>query len=165
MNRFITPLVAASLCLVAPGLAFATDLTLGKLKIAAPYVRAMVPGAEVGGGYMTITNTGGTNDRLIAVSSSRAVKVEVHEMKMDNDVMVMRQLAGGLPLPAGKSVELKPGSYHLMFMDVVDPFKQGETIRARLTFEKAGSIDVDFPVGSAVARKADAGDDHANAAE
>lgn len=165
MTRFISHFVAASLWLAAPGLAFASEVTLGNLKITAAYVRAMVPGAEVGGGYMTITNTGGIGDRLIAASSSRAVKVEVHEMKMDKDVMVMRQLAGGLPLLADKTVELKPGSYHLMFMDVIDPFKQGETIRARLTFEKAGSIDLDFPVGSAVASKADNGGEHANAAE
>ncbi|MGM4982234.1 MULTISPECIES: copper chaperone PCu(A)C [Rhizobium] len=165
MTRFTSHFVAASLCLAAPGLAFASEVTLGNLKIAAAYVRAMVPGAEVGGGYVSITNSGRTDDRLIAASSSRAVKVEVHEMKMDKDVMVMRQLAGGLPLPAGKTVDLKPGSYHLMFMDVIDPFKQGETIRARLTFEKAGSIDVDFPVGSAVASKADNGGEHANAAE
>ena len=79
--------------------------------------------------------------------------------------MLMRQLENGLALPAGKTVDLKPGSYHLMFMDVIDPFKQGETIRARLTFEKAGSIDVDFPVGSAVASGADNGGEHANAAE
>ncbi|WP_271025251.1 copper chaperone PCu(A)C [Rhizobium sp. RCAM05973] len=165
MNRFISSFVAASLSLAAPGLASATEVTLGNLKIAAPYVRAMVPGAEVGGGYVTITNSGRTDDRLIAASSSRAVKVEVHEMKMDNDVMVMRKLKNGLALPAGKTVQLKPGSYHLMFMDVIDPFKQGETIRAKLTFEKAGSIDVDFPVGSAVASKADNGGEHANAAE
>ncbi|NRP86745.1 hypothetical protein GFPCMMHI_02653 [Ensifer adhaerens] len=165
MTRFISHFVAASLCLAAPGLAFASEVRLGNLKIAAAYVRAMVPGAEVGGGYVSIANSGRTDDRLIAASSSRAVKVEVHEMKMDKDVMVMRQLAGGLPLPAGKTVDLKPGSYHLMFMDVIDPFKQGETIRARLTFEKAGSIDVDFPVGSAVASKADNGGEHANAAE
>lgn len=165
MNRFIRSFVAASLCLAAPGLASATDVTIQNLKITAPYVRAMVPGAEVGGGYLTITNTGSTNERLMAASSSRAVKVEVHEMRMDNDVMVMRKLENGLTLPAGKTVQLKPGSYHLMFMDVVDPFKRGETIRAKLTFEKAGSVDVDFPVGSAVASKASNGGEHANAAE
>ena len=118
MNRFIRSFVAACLCLTVPGLASAAETTLGKLRIAAPYVRAMVPGAEVGGGYVTITNTGSTDDRLIAASSSRAIKVEVHEMKMDNDVMVMRKLESGLALPAGKTVQLKPGSYHLMFMDV-----------------------------------------------
>ncbi|MFS8044546.1 copper chaperone PCu(A)C [Rhizobium sp. BR 314] len=165
MNRFISSLVAASLCVAAPGLACAADITLGSLKIANPYARAMVPGAEVGGGYMTITNSGKTDDRLISATSSRAAKVEIHEMKMDKDVMAMRKLESGLALPAGKSVQLKPGSYHVMFMDVIVPFKQGETIRARLTFEKAGSIDVDFAVGSAIAKKADIGGDHANAAE
>lgn len=165
MNRFIRSFLTASLCLAAPSLAFAADLTFGNLKIAAPYVRAMVPGAEVGGGYLTITNTGQTDDRLMTGSSPRAIKVEVHEMKMDNEIMVMRKLESGLAIPAGQTVQLKPGSYHLMFMDVVQPFKEGETIRAKLTFEKAGSIDIDFPVGSAVASKAMSGGDHANAVE
>lgn len=140
-------------------MASAEDIKIGDLKISDPYVRAMVPGAPVGGGYMTITNTGTTDDRLITASSPRAGKVEIHEMKMDNDVMIMRQLANGLALPAGKTVELKPGGYHVMFMKVGEPFQQGQTIKTTLTFEKAGSVEVDFPVGSAVAKKAGSDDD------
>lgn len=151
MHKRTLALAALGLALLSSSLAFAEDVKIGNLTIAAPYVRAMVPGAPVGGGYMTITNTGNANDRLVAASSPRAVTVQIHEMKMDNDVMIMRELAGGLVIPAGKTVELKPGGYHVMFMKVAEPFLQGQTVKATLRFEKAGSVDVDFPVGSIAA--------------
>ncbi|TXI11151.1 MAG: copper chaperone PCu(A)C [Rhizobium sp.] len=146
-------LAAFGLASRTSSIAAADDVKIGSLVISAPYVRAMVPGAPVGGGYLTITNTGNTDDRLVSASSPRAATVQIHEMKMDNDVMVMRELADGLPIPAGKAVELKPGGYHVMFMKVAEPFLQGQIVRATLTFERAGSVDVDFPVGSIAANK------------
>lgn len=107
---------------------------------------SMVPGAKVGDGYLTITNTGSEPDRLIAASSDRARTVQLHQMSMDNGIMTMRELKGGLAIPAGQTVTLAP-NYHLMFQDVTKPFKQGETIRAVLSFEKAGTVTVDFAVG------------------
>ncbi|SCB18893.1 copper chaperone PCu(A)C [Rhizobium hainanense] len=151
MLKHIFALAAFELAFLSSSLAFAEDVKIGNLTIAAPYVRAMVPGAPVGGGYMTITNMGNTDDRLVAASSPRAATVQIHEMKMDNDVMIMRELADGLAIPAGKTVELKPGGYHVMFMKVAEPFLQGQTVRATLRFEKAGSVDIDFPVGSIAA--------------
>ena len=153
MQKPISALAAFGLAFLSSSLASADDVKIGNLTISAPYVRAMVPGAPVGGGYMTITNTGGTDDRLVAASSPRAATVQIHEMKMDNDVMIMRELAGGLAIPAGKTIELKPGGYHLMFMKVATPFLQGQTVRTSLKFEKAGTADVDFPVGSIATNK------------
>ena len=155
MLKRIFALAAFGLALFSSSLAFAGDVKIGNLTISAPYVRAMVPGAPVGGGYLTITNKGDTDDRLVAASSSRAATVQLHEMKMDKDVMIMRELPDGLPIPAGKTVELKPGGYHVMFMKIAEPFLQGQTIRTTLTFEKAGSVDIDFPVGSLAASKPD----------
>ena len=153
MQKPIFALAAFGLAFLSSSLASADDVKIGNLTISAPYVRAMVPGAPVGGGYMTITNTGGTDDRLMAASSPRAATVQIHEMKMDNDVMIMRELAGGLAIPAGKTIELKPGGYHLMFMKVAAPFLQGQTVRTSLKFEKAGTAEIDFPVGSIAANK------------
>jgi copper(I)-binding protein len=121
----------------------------GNIEIAHPNARAMVPGAKVGGGYLTITNHGAADDRLVGVTSDRAVSAEVHLMSVDGGVMTMRAVSGGLVVPAGKTVELKPGGYHIMFMDVAQPFRAGETIKATLTFEKAGAMEVDFSVGNA----------------
>ncbi|MDR6669284.1 copper uptake system-associated protein [Rhizobium sp. 1399] len=107
---------------------------------------SMVPGAKVGDGYLVITNSGSEPDRLVAASSDRAKTVQLHQMTMANGIMTMRELKGGLAIPAGQTVTLAP-NYHLMFQDVIKPFKQGETIRAVLSFEKAGEITVDFAVG------------------
>lgn len=100
-------------------------------------------------GYLTITNTGETDDRLIGVSSERSKKAEIHEMAMDHDVMIMRELPTGLAIPAGKSVKLNPGGYHLMFMDITEPFKEGQIGKVTLNFEKSGSVIIDVSVGPA----------------
>jgi periplasmic copper chaperone A len=107
---------------------------------------SMVSGAKVGDGYLVITNSGSEPDRLIAARSDRAKTVQLHQKSMDNGIMTMRELKGGLAIPAGQTVTLAP-NYHLMFQDVEKPFRQGETIRAVLSFEKAGEITVDFAVG------------------
>src|SRR5690606_18204209 len=73
-------------------------------------------------------------------------RVEIHEMSMQNDVMKMRQLEGGLEIPAGGKVELKSGGYHLMFIQPEKPYKEGETVSVTLEFEKAGKVTIDFPV-------------------
>ncbi|MBY5357675.1 copper chaperone PCu(A)C [Rhizobium leguminosarum] len=147
MSKSVSLIAAFTLACFFSNSAMAGDITIGALRISEPYVRAMVPGAPVGGGYMTITNIGTTDDRLIAASSPRAGTMQIHEMTMDKDVMVMRELTDGLTIPAGKTVELKPGGYHIMFMKVGEPFKQGEMVKSTLTFEKAGTVAIDFPVG------------------
>ncbi len=118
----------------------------GSIRIDHAASHAMVPGAKVGDGYLTITNTGTEPDRLVGASSERAKTVQLHQMSMDNGVMTMRELKGGLVIPAGQTVTLEP-NYHLMFQDIAKPFKQGETIKAVVSFEKAGEVDVNFAVG------------------
>ncbi len=132
--------------MLAFGSAQAHEFKLGQIEIGHPYSRAMLPMAKVGGGYFKITNNGPA-DRLVSVKSERAESVELHEMKMNGAVMEMRELDGGIAIPAKTTVELKPGSYHLMFMGVPQPFKEGEMVKATLVFEKAGSVDVEFAVG------------------
>jgi periplasmic copper chaperone A len=128
---------------------FAMDMTvveLGPLKISKAFAKAMLPGQPAGAGYLVIENTGGEADRLVSATSQASPDVEIHEMKMEGDVMKMRQLAQGLDIPAGGMVELKPGGYHLMFMDVKTPFKEGETLKVELKFEKAGEVQIELPV-------------------
>jgi periplasmic copper chaperone A len=129
--------------------AFAMDMAvveLGLLKISKAYAKAMLPGQPAGAGYLIIENTGGEADRLISATSDASPDVEIHEMKMEGDVMKMRQLSEGLDIPAGGKVELKPGGYHLMFMDVESPFEEGETLKVNLNFEKAGEVQIELPV-------------------
>ena len=126
---------------------FAHDYKLGTLEIKHTYTRATAAGAKVGGGFMTINNSGTQPDKLVSVSGvSFAGKVEVHETKMINNVMEMRELKQGLVIPAKGKVELKPGSYHVMFMDLKEPLVKGKKYKAKLNFEKAGSIEVEFDV-------------------
>jgi len=126
----------------------ADDVKAGDLTISQGWARATPRGAKVGGGYMTIKNDGSAPDSLVSASTDVAGKVEIHEMSMSNGVMKMRPLEGGLTIPAGKSVTLGPGGYHLMFMDLKQPLKQGSHFSGTLEFEKAGKLTVSFPVES-----------------
>ena len=128
--------------------------TVGDLRIDAPFARATLPNAPVGGGFLTITNEGRTDDTLVAARSAAAGHVEVHEMAMDGDVMRMRELADGLPIPAGETVMLTPGGFHLMFMDLQGPLVEGETVDVTLTFEQAGEVTVPLSVGASNASEA-----------
>jgi copper(I)-binding protein len=158
----ITAIVATSLAVSGPAIAqpsgghtprlifaasgMGTEYKAGDLVISAPMAKATPPNAPVSGGYMTITNNGSQSDRLVSVSTPFAPKVEIHEMTMEGDVMKMRPLTGGLEIPAGGSVELKPGGYHVMFMGLTEPLKEGESRKAVLTFEKAGTVEVEFTI-------------------
>lgn len=125
----------------------AHEYKLGDLEIDHPWSRVTPPGAKVAGGFFTIRNHGSTPDRLIAVSGAITNRTEIHEMAVNGEgVMTMRPLADGLEIPAGGKVELKPGSYHVMFMDIERGTKEGENFAGTLTFEKAGAVDVEFAV-------------------
>ncbi|MQW73420.1 DUF1775 domain-containing protein [Sinorhizobium medicae] len=127
----------------------AETVKLGDLDISGGAVKAMLPGAKVGGGGFLVKNNGSVDDRLIAVESPAAGRVELHEMTMENDVMKMRKLDEGIAVPAGETVELKNGGLHLMFMEVEKPFAEGDTVPVTLTFEKAGKVEYVLPVGTA----------------
>ena len=124
----------------------AEDVAAGSMKISAPWVRATPKGASVGAGYMKITNAGTTPDRLVGGSSDVSSRFEVHEMSMDNGVMKMRQVGGGIEIKPGQTVELKPGGYHIMFVGLTKQIAQGEAVKATLQFEKAGKVEVTFAV-------------------
>jgi len=122
--------------------------SLGDLVLTDGFSRATLPNAPVAGGFVTITNTGSADDRLIAANSDVAGHVEVHEMAMEGQVMRMRGLPEGLPIPAGETVTLKPGGYHLMLMDLRQPLTEGETVSVTLTFERAGTVEMPLVIGA-----------------
>jgi copper(I)-binding protein len=130
--------------LVTPALAQGTGNT--SITVEQPWSRATPGGAKTGAVYMTLDNKSGTADRLTGVSSDVADKLQIHEMKVENGVMKMREVAGGLSIPAGGSVALKPGSYHVMLIGLKKPLTVGEKFPLTLTFEKAGNISVTVPV-------------------
>ena len=122
----------------------AHEYLAGAIKIDHPHARATALGQATGGGYMTFVN-GGNSDRLVSASAEVAKGVELHEMKMEGDVMKMRQVEG-IELGGGKTVELKPGGFHLMLVGLKAPLKAGESFPMKLRFEKAGEVTVDVKV-------------------
>ncbi len=114
--------------------------------IAKPWARATADSAKTGAAYFTVTAA--TDDKLVSakVPTSVAGMTEIHEVTMANGAMSMKELAGGLPLPAGTAVELKPGGYHIMLMQLAAPLKSGTSFDLTLTFEKAGTTTISVPV-------------------
>jgi hypothetical protein len=142
-------LTASTLLLIAAlaaSTALATDYKAGAIVISNPWARATPSGASAGAGYFTVTNTGTTPDRLVAVTSEAASKADIHEMSMVNGVMQMRPLKDGLELKPGETVTLKPGGEHVMMTGLKQPLKLGDHFKGTLTFEKAGKVDIEYDV-------------------
>jgi len=139
----LLPLALALAVCAAPALA--QEFKAGDIVVEKPWARATPKGAEVGAGYFVVHNNGAAPDTLTGGSADFAT-VEIHEMKTENGVMQMRELTGGLDIPAHGSVGLAPGGYHLMFTHLAHPLNKGDSVKATLNFEHAGSVDVEFKV-------------------
>lgn len=110
------------------------------------WTNATPPGATVGAGYMTIRNGDEAAARLSGMASGAAERVELHTMSMDNGVMTMRPVEGGLEIPAGGAVELKPGGLHLMLIGLKQPLAEGTTVPVTLVFDSGARVDVALAV-------------------
>ena len=132
---------------LVPASAGAHEYKAGQITIGHPWSRATPAGAKVAAGYLTLKNEGSEPDRLVGASAAIAGKGEIHEMKVDAaGVMTMRPVEGGVALPPGAEVALEPGGFHLMFMDLKAPAVQGQKFKGTLTFEKAGTVEVEYAV-------------------
>jgi copper(I)-binding protein len=117
-----------------------------ELRIEQPWSRATAGNAKTGAGYLKIHNPGTAADRLVAAESPVSARMELHEMAMVDNVMRMRPLERGIPVPAAGEVELKPGGLHLMFIDLKAPLVQGTKIPVTLRFEKKGEVKIELDV-------------------
>ena len=129
---------------VATSAISARDFKSGDLSIGHPHARPTAPSQPTGGGYLTLTSKG-TPDRLVSASTTISESVQLHSMRMEGDVMRMREV-GSVEMPADTLVELKPGGLHLMFVGLKAPLKVGQGFPLRLKFEKAGEVTVDVKV-------------------
>lgn len=140
MKTTIAALVALSACISLPAAAQTT--------VKDAWIRGTVAQQKATGMFAQITSAQG--GKLVSASSPAAGVVEVHEMKMEGDVMRMRAVTGGLDLPAGKTVELKPGGFHVMLMDLKQPLKDGESVAVQLVVEgkdgKKETLSLKVPV-------------------
>ena len=151
--------VAAIAAISLAGPLLAHGFKIGSLEIAHPWSRQTVPGQAVGGGFMVIRNTGRAADRLVAVASPAAAKVGLHSMSMQGGVMRMRPVTGGLAIPAGGTLDLLPGGYHIMLTGLKAPLALGRMVPVTLRFQRAGTITIQLKVES-VGYGMEGGHDH-----
>ena len=139
---FLAAAVVFTAYAVSPALA--DDVKLDNLTISGAFARASPMMAQAGAGFMIITNAGEA-DKLVAAKSDISEVVELHTHIEENGMKAMRKV-DFIDVPANGSVELKPGSYHVMFINLKERLQQGATVNVTLTFEKAGDVAVTLPV-------------------
>jgi hypothetical protein len=131
----------------------AADAEVGDISISGAWAASTPDGVANAAAYLDIANNGGAPDRLIAASSTRAARVELHEVQRttitmgerEEIVLSMREI-DAIDLPPGVTIALAPEGLHLMFIDIDAPFVAGETVPVDLVFERAGPVSVVFPV-------------------
>jgi periplasmic copper chaperone A len=123
----------------------AQEFKAGDIVIEKPWARATPKGAEVGGAFFVVKNNGAAPDKLTGGSADFAT-LEIHQTTSENGVSAMRQLTDGLTIPAHGSVAFAPGGYHLMLTHLTHALIKGDSVKATLTFEHAGSIPIEFNV-------------------
>lgn len=137
------------LCTLALNLAaplMAHGFTAGSLKIDHPWTRETTKGQVVGGGFLTIVNEGKVDDLLVSATTPGAAEVQLHTVTMNNGVMQMRRVKGGIAIPARQVVKLEPGAMHIMFMGLKAPLARGKMLPVALRFRRAGIVKVQFAI-------------------
>jgi hypothetical protein len=135
------------------GMAWPHSHEKGDIQVRHPWSRATPPGAKVAAGYMEIRNNGRQPDRLVSATTAVAQRVEIHITERDGEVMKMREVKS-LEIPARERYELRPGGSHLMLVDITRPLKKGEKLAMRLTFERAGELEIELEVQDLGSRRA-----------
>ena len=133
--------IIAAMPAALPIVGSAQEYRLDPFLIDRPIARATAPGATTGVVFFTISNAGNTTDRLLRASTPIAARVALHQMAVDEGMMKMRAVPS-LELRPGARLELQPGGYHLMLLDLKQPLKAGEKFPITLIFERAGALTV-----------------------
>ena len=147
-TRAVLPrcLALALLALSFAAPAWAQDYRLGALVIEDPWSRATAPGVPVGVGYLVIRNTGEKDDRLVGAQAAIAGRVMLHRSVEEEGMTRMEHQGSGIAVPAGATVALEPGGYHLMLMQLERALEKGEQVPLTLRFEHAGTIGIELEV-------------------
>lgn len=144
--KYCLSVFVLALALVAP--TTLAQYSQGPVKVDHPWSRPTPPGTPMGVGYLNISNSGSSDITLVGAATPRAGSVSIHETSMHDGVMRMAPVKGGLLIPAGTTVELKPHSFHLMLEKLKTPLREGESIPLSLRFEGAGDMQVELTVES-----------------
>jgi copper(I)-binding protein len=138
-----------------PQASSAHDYTVGSITVMHPWARATPGPAKAGAGYLGLKNNGATADRLVKAESNLSKRTELHTHIMEGGVMKMTHVEEGIEVPAGKEVMFEPGGFHVMFMGLKAPFKEGEMLPVTLYFAKAGKVEVQLTVKGVGAKSDD----------
>lgn len=141
--------IFAALALALASAGGAHEYKVGSLHIDHPVIRVASPASKTGAGFMTISNRGKQADRLLSVTTDASNRADLHGTVQQGNVMQMRAQAGGVAIPAGGTVAFAPGGLHVMFIGLKAAMPQGRLIKARLQFERAGTVDVMFKAEAA----------------
>jgi copper(I)-binding protein len=156
--KILTATVLLGLCVTNP--VGAAEYKAGSIRIENPWSRATPKGATTGAGYMIIKNTGTEPDRLIGGTTDVSAGLQIHEMTTEGSVSKMREMKLGVEIKPGETVELRPGSSHVMFVNLKRKLEKGERVKGTLTFERAGTVAVEYPVQAVGVRGAEGGGEH-----
>lgn len=132
----------------SPDATASRSYTLGEIEIGSPWARASSVDASFAGGYFTFANKGATPDRLVAATSPAAERIEIHAIKVVGPDLKMREREGGLAISADTTLTLKPRGYHLLLTGLKKPLQEGERIAVTLSFEAAGTLDIECVVAA-----------------
>jgi copper(I)-binding protein len=138
--------IGAAILILTTSVALPADYTLGPLEIRTPWTRATPKGATIGGGYVEIKNNGTASDKLLSGSVSVASRFQIHSTTIEDGVSKMREVTAGIEIKPGETIKFEPGASHLMFVNLMQPLRQGDAVRGTLMFEHAGTIDIEYVV-------------------
>jgi hypothetical protein len=146
MHRLAAAMCAAAAAIICLGSASANEYEAGPIKIDRPWARPTIGSSKNSAAYMTLSNSGASADKLLAVKSDAAEHVALHESRMDGEIMRMVPVKDGIEVPPHGTVELKPLGLHVMLMGLRKPLKEGETFPMTLVFAKQGEVEVEVKV-------------------
>lgn len=159
--RRLTQFLAAAALTLGAALASAHDFAAGDIRVDHPWARPSISERTPGAAYFTLTNTGAEADRLIAARPvGFAERAELHTHIHDNGVMRMREVEGGVEIPAGETVEFRPGGLHVMLFGLAAPLTEGELHPLVLVFQRAGEVEVGVFVENRAPGGSDSGHHH-----
>lgn len=151
MRKLVLEILVATALTFAAILALAPGVRASDIMVMDAFARASaVPTAKAATAYLTLMNHGAAPDRLLSITTDAAESAQLHQTTDENGIAKMRAVES-LELPAGAMVELKPGGLHVMMTGLKAPLVEGGSITLRLTFEKAGEVEVQVPVGAVAA--------------
>ncbi|HXF52875.1 MAG TPA: copper chaperone PCu(A)C [Hyphomicrobiaceae bacterium] len=146
MRRVVFILAALIALVLRTDPALAGEHVAGAIRISDLWARATPKGARTGSAYMTLTNTGSEADRLVGGTAEPSRAFELHRMSMDGGIMKMRAVSGGIAIGPGQTVQLEPGGYHAMLIDLKEALLSGQRFKGTLVFEKAGTVEVEYEI-------------------